>query len=68
MADTPDTERLHTRPMSPCISICTMAEDGHCMGCRRTVEEIRHWAKLTPEQQWALIDELGSRPSHEHYK
>jgi len=31
------------------------------MGCRRTLEEIRHWAKLSGPQQWALIDEIRER-------
>ncbi|MDG2155000.1 MAG: DUF1289 domain-containing protein [Gammaproteobacteria bacterium] len=50
--------------MSPCINICTMASDKRCMGCRRSVEEIRGWAKLSPEEQWALIDELRERPTY----
>jgi len=47
--------------MSPCVNICTMAEDGKCMGCRRTVDEIRGWAKLDPDQQWSLVEELRQR-------
>jgi predicted Fe-S protein YdhL (DUF1289 family) len=31
------------------------------MGCLRTLEEIRNWAKLRPEQQWAMVDELARR-------
>jgi len=54
-------QRQHTRPMSPCVNICTMAEDGKCMGCRRTVDEIRGWAKLDPDQQWSLVEELRQR-------
>ena len=50
-----------TRPMSPCLSICTLDENSQCMGCLRTLEEIKNWARLQPEQQWALVEELAER-------
>jgi len=53
---------VRARPMSPCISICTMDDEGKCMGCRRTVEEIRGWAKLSADAQWELIEALQQRP------
>jgi predicted Fe-S protein YdhL (DUF1289 family) len=31
------------------------------MGCLRTLDEIRGWAKLPPEGQWALVEELAER-------
>jgi len=52
----------HTRPMSPCVSICTMDDNGQCMGCRRTVDEIRNWAKMSPEAQWEMVEALRQRP------
>jgi predicted Fe-S protein YdhL (DUF1289 family) len=58
------TATRHTRPMSPCVNICTMAEDAKCMGCRRTVDEIKSWAKLSPDQQWALVEELRDRGTY----
>lgn len=50
-----------TRPMSPCLSICTLDDDNVCMGCLRTLDEIRDWARLSPDRQWALIGELEQR-------
>jgi len=50
-----------TRPMSPCLSICTLDEDNNCMGCLRTLEEIRDWSLLSPDAQWALAAELERR-------
>ena len=47
--------------MSPCVSICTLDEQLTCMGCRRTLEEIRNWAKLSGPEQWALVEELAIR-------
>ncbi len=49
------------RPMSPCISICTLDEQLQCMGCRRTLNEIRNWHKLSGSEQWALVEELAIR-------
>ena len=50
-----------TRPMSPCLSICTLDEGNNCMGCLRTLEEIRDWSLLGPDAQWALVAELEQR-------
>ena len=50
-----------TRPMSPCLGICTLNEDRNCMGCLRTLAEIKGWALLKPDEQWALVDELAER-------
>ncbi|MBT5890836.1 MAG: DUF1289 domain-containing protein [Chromatiales bacterium] len=58
----------HVRPMSPCVNICTIADNGSCMGCRRTVPEIKSWAKLSPEEQWALVAELRKREPYSLYK
>jgi len=43
------------------MSICTLDADKVCIGCRRTLEEIRGWARMTPEEQWALTEELRER-------
>jgi predicted Fe-S protein YdhL (DUF1289 family) len=31
------------------------------MGCFRTLDEVRNWAKLSGEEQWALVAELQLR-------
>jgi predicted Fe-S protein YdhL (DUF1289 family) len=31
------------------------------MGCRRTLDEIRNWHKLSGAEQWALVEELAIR-------
>ena len=48
-------------PMSPCISVCSLGEDGHCSGCLRTRDEIAGWLRLSPAEQWALLHELDRR-------
>ena len=45
----------------PLVGICTLDENRNCMGCLRTLEEIRGWALLNPEAQWALVEELNQR-------
>jgi predicted Fe-S protein YdhL (DUF1289 family) len=50
-----------TRPMSPCMSICTLDEANICMGCLRTLAEIKSWATLSGSEQWTLLGELEER-------
>jgi predicted Fe-S protein YdhL (DUF1289 family) len=53
---------LRSGPPSPCISVCTIDEKtGWCLGCARTIDEIRDWLIMTPEQKQALLDVLALR-------
>ena len=49
------------RTRSPCVSICRIdPQDGFCIGCQRTIDEIAGWGAMTPEQRtrvWGLIAE-----------
>lgn len=39
-------------PPSPCISVCRMDDDrSHCVGCLRTLEELRQWGKADAATQ-----------------
>ncbi len=49
------------RPPSPCINICTLDEDDHCVGCLRTLDEIAAWAGMSPADQWQLVVKLRER-------
>lgn len=49
------------RPLSPCILICTLDEDKVCLGCGRTLAQISGWARMTKDEQWAVVDELAER-------
>jgi len=42
---------------SPCKSICKMKDDV-CIGCKRTIEEIATWSKLTNEQKKVIVDRI----------
>jgi predicted Fe-S protein YdhL (DUF1289 family) len=47
---------------NPCISVCELdGRTGWCLGCGRTIPEIREWRKLTPYRRTALLRELPRR-------
>ena len=43
--------------ITPCVKICTYV-DGICVGCYRTVEEIKEWKTYTVEQKKEKIDDV----------
>lgn len=49
------------RPPSPCINICTLDDNDHCVGCLRTLDEIAAWAGMSPTEQWQLVVALRER-------
>jgi predicted Fe-S protein YdhL (DUF1289 family) len=51
------------RPIvSPCVLVCTMdAASGLCLGCRRSLEEIARWARLSEAERDRVMAELPSR-------
>lgn len=46
---------------SPCIKVCTYDDEGYCLGCGRTAEEIKGWRDLTEEEQLDGIEMLRER-------
>ena len=47
---------------SPCVSVCQMEEaSGLCLGCRRTIDEIRDWIILTPDEKRAVLARIEER-------
>ncbi len=47
---------------SPCISVCQIDDaSGLCIGCRRSLDEIRDWPILTAEEKRALLARLPGR-------
>jgi predicted Fe-S protein YdhL (DUF1289 family) len=44
---------------SPCVVRCSLSEDRlHCPECLRTLEEIRHWRHMAPEQKKAVLERI----------
>ena len=53
---------LASGPPSPCISVCQMDPvTGWCIGCQRTLDEIRDWIISTPEQRQKILDAIAVR-------
>lgn len=48
-------------PNSPCISVCSLDETGHCRGCYRTRDEIAGWIRMNAAQQWAVVRACDQR-------
>ncbi|QDZ06336.1 DUF1289 domain-containing protein [Sphingomonas panacisoli] len=46
---------------SPCVNICTIGEDRLCEGCRRSINEIAQWSRMTPAERRAVMAELPTR-------
>ena len=44
--------------ITPCVSLCKL-EDGKCVGCGRTREEIARWTRLTDDERMAVMKRLG---------
>ena len=42
---------------SPCVKICSL-EDGVCIGCGRTQDEIREWVIMTENQREEIMERL----------
>ena len=57
---------LASGPPSPCISVCQIdPQTGWCIGCRRTIDEIRDWIILNPEERQKILETLAERRSGE---
>jgi hypothetical protein len=49
-------------PASPCVAVCRLDErTGFCAGCFRTIDEIRDWIIMMPEQRQAVLERLDER-------
>ncbi|NRB72238.1 MAG: DUF1289 domain-containing protein [Xanthomonadales bacterium] len=48
-------------PASPCINICRLDEQGFCIGCRRSLEEISAWVRLSAAEREAVLSACKTR-------
>ena len=47
---------------SPCVGVCLMdPDDGLCMGCYRTIEEIAAWGELPRDGHMEILTRLRER-------
>ena len=53
---------LASGPPSPCVSVCQMDPmTGYCVGCLRTIDEIRDWIISTPDERHKILARLAGR-------
>lgn len=53
---------LASGPPSPCISVCQLDDrTGWCIGCFRTIDEIRDWVILPPDERHRVLANLAER-------
>lgn len=43
--------------LTPCIKQCRL-ENNKCVGCKRTLEQIQHWSKMTDVERQQTISSL----------
>ncbi len=46
---------------SPCIGVCALDDDGRCMGCLRSADEIASWTAMSDEQRQFVVRDLERR-------
>ena len=49
---------------SPCVKICKL-ENGICIGCGRTQDEIREWAIMTEIQREETMERLKTKSENQ---
>lgn len=42
--------------LSPCIGVCSLADDGLCLGCHRTSTEIARWMQMNDDERLWLME------------
>jgi predicted Fe-S protein YdhL (DUF1289 family) len=46
--------------ITPCISVCKIDPTTQiCIGCKRTLEEVRNWTSFSSEQRLQVMQRLG---------
>ena len=51
--------------MSPCIKICKINSEEYCIGCKRSLEEIKNWIRYSDLDKKKIIETLKTRRIHE---
>jgi len=56
------SENTQNEIQSPCIGVCTVDDStGLCLGCYRTIDEIKGWWDMNPKDQKNLLIALEER-------
>jgi predicted Fe-S protein YdhL (DUF1289 family) len=46
---------------SPCVRNCCLGDDLTCLGCFRTLEEIKEWALADTHRRWTILQNARQR-------
>ncbi|PLX05479.1 MAG: DUF1289 domain-containing protein [Marinilabiliales bacterium] len=57
---------INSNVKSPCIHVCVKNEDGICMGCFRSMEEIRMWYKYSDKEKIDVKEKAKKRQLEYH--
>ena len=47
--------------LSPCVGICSLDDDGLCLGCRRSSIEIALWSRMSDDERLQVMAMLPAR-------
>lgn len=47
--------------ISPCVSICKLDKDRICIGCFRSIKEIRDWYDVDDEGKKKILESVAQR-------
>ena len=60
----PASERFDNTIPSPCISVCQIDDAmDHCIGCFRSIDEIREWPIMTAAEKTETLQRIAERRS-----
>ena len=46
---------------SPCVRICCLDDNDVCLGCGRTLDEIRRWSEMSDAQKRLTVEQAAER-------
>ncbi len=46
---------------SPCVRLCTLNDDDMCVGCGRTLDDIKAWTAMRDEQRRDCVSQARAR-------
>ncbi len=54
--------RIKPEIETPCVNICRMDEQNrYCIGCFRSLDEIKRWTTMSEDERAAVMTQLESR-------
>ena len=44
--------------LTPCVGVCRLDDEGYCLGCHRSGDEIARWALMDDDARLRMMDEV----------